>query len=214
MYRFSLFCSVFIIGACMSTPLVSDSAFDQRVKKIVDNFEKQQTDLNNNSSIDSIKKLSIPKIRGSESPQEDNIHDAKNSALAVLQDPADAMKDFPRDRHLQVDWVQTLEQGQIDPRANMSDKGKMEIKQGDIIMKNTQYMPWVKFPHSTHTKWLACKNCHPAIFVAKEHANQITMNKVLRGEYCGVCHDKVAFSLFICERCHSLPHKGSGPKWW
>jgi c(7)-type cytochrome triheme protein len=84
----------------------------------------------------------------------------------------------------------------------------------DIVMKNTQFMPWVRFPHLQHTKWLACENCHPKIFVPQEHANPISMNKVLRGEYCGVCHDKVAFALFVCERCHSVPHEGSGPAWW
>ena len=76
------------------------------------------------------------------------------------------------------------------------------------------FMPWVRFPHKPHTKWLACSNCHPAIFLPQEGANDISMNKVLRGEYCGVCHDKVAFSLFVCERCHSVPHEGSGKKWW
>ncbi len=80
-------------------------------------------------------------------------------------------------------------------------------------MKNTDNMPYVKFPHLAHTKWLDCSNCHPDIFIPKEHSNPISMGKVLKGQYCGVCHDKVAFSLFICERCHSVPHKNSG-KWW
>lgn len=84
----------------------------------------------------------------------------------------------------------------------------------DIIMKNTMQMPWVRFPHKPHTQWLACSNCHPKIFIPREHANPISMTKVLRGQYCGVCHDKVAFSLFMCERCHSVPHEDSPPPWW
>jgi c(7)-type cytochrome triheme protein len=158
--------------------------------------------------------LNAVEMSASESPRNDGIHDTVNDAIVVLQNPAAAMKDFPRDRRHQVDWVQALAQGHIEPRADLLGKEKMAVLDLDILMKNTQFMPWVKFPHNRHTQWLACSNCHPAIFEAKEHANPISMNKVLRGEYCGVCHDKVAFALFTCERCHSVTHEGSGPKWW
>lgn len=160
------------------------------------------------------KQLSIPQEGASESPRNDGVHDTQNDAIAVLQDPTRALANFPRDRRNQVDWVAALDQGLIAPRANLKGDAQMQTLDLDIVMKNTQYMPWVKFPHIAHTKWLACSNCHPKIFIAKENANPISMNKVLRGEYCGVCHDKVAFAIFICERCHSVPHKGSGKKWW
>lgn len=160
------------------------------------------------------KTLNAVEMSASESPRNDGIHDTFNDAIVILQNPAAAMKDFPRDRRHQVDWVQALAQGHIEPRADLLGKGEMTELDLDILMKNTQSMPWVLFPHDRHTKWLACSNCHPAIFEAKEHANPISMNKVLRGEYCGVCHDKVAFALFTCERCHSVTHKDSGPKWW
>lgn len=160
------------------------------------------------------KPLSIPKATGSVSPRNDEYHDTHNNAIVVLQSPTKAMMDFPRDRRNEVDWVKTLDSGYIEPRADLLGKGKMITMDMDIVMKNTQNMPHVRFPHKAHTKWLACDNCHPKIFEPKEHANPITMNKVLRGEFCGVCHDKVAFSLFVCERCHSVPHEGSGPAWW
>jgi c(7)-type cytochrome triheme protein len=160
------------------------------------------------------KKLSIPNITGSVSPRDDRYHDTDNNAIVVLQSPTKAMAEFPRDRRNEVDWVKTLDQGHIEPRADLRGESQMVTMDMDIIMKNTQFMPWVRFPHIAHTKWLACENCHPKIFLPKENANPISMNKVLRGEYCGVCHDKVAFSLFICERCHSVPHEGSGPAWW
>ncbi len=167
-----------------------------------------------NTSWKTGKILNAVDMSTSESPRNDGIHDTINDAIVVLQNPAVAMKDFPRDRRQQIDWVQALEQGLIEPRAGLLGKAEMPVLDLDIIMKNTQFMPWIKFPHNKHTKWLACSNCHPAIFEAKEHANPITMNKVLRGEFCGVCHDKVAFALFTCERCHSVTHEGSGPKWW
>jgi c(7)-type cytochrome triheme protein len=153
-------------------------------------------------------------VGASEAPRNDGIHDAMNNGIDVLQDPTKALADFPRDRRMQVDWVKALDQGLIEPRADLLGTSKMQVFDKDILMKNTQMMPWVRFPHKAHTKWLACDNCHPAIFIPQENANPISMNKVLRGEYCGVCHDKVAFALFICERCHSVPHEGSGPKWW
>jgi c(7)-type cytochrome triheme protein len=164
-------------------------------------------------SADSGKQLSIPVEGASESPRNDGIHDNVNDAIAILQDPTKAMADFPRDRRQQVDWVAALDEGLIAPRADLYGESQMQTMDLDIVMKNTQYMPYVKFPHLQHTKWLACSNCHPKIFIPKEGANPISMNKVLRGEYCGVCHDKVAFALFICERCHSVPHEESG-KWW
>ena len=160
------------------------------------------------------KKLSIPKITGSMNPRDDGFHDNYNESIVVLQNPAKAMAEFPRDRRKEVNWVQALDQGFIEPRANLVGTDKMVTMDMDILMKNTQFMPWVRFPHLQHTKWLHCSNCHPKIFIPQEHANPISMNKVLRGEYCGVCHDKVAFALFVCERCHSVPHEGSGPKWW
>lgn len=161
-----------------------------------------------------LKPLSIPQEGASESPRNDGIHDTQVNSIATLQDPTKALADFPRDRRNQVDWVAALDQGLIEPRADLLGETKMQTMDMDILMKNTQYMPWVKFPHLQHTKWLACSNCHPEIFIPKQDANPISMNKVLRGEYCGVCHDKVAFALFICERCHSVPHEGSGEKWW
>lgn len=172
------------------------------------------TPKNGTRALSTGKTLNTVDMRASESPRNDGIHDPVNDAIVVLQNPSVAMKDFPRDRRQQIDWVQALDQGLIEPRADLLGKTEMPVMDLDIVMKNTQFMPWVKFPHLRHTKWLACSNCHPAIFEPREHANPITMNKVLRGEYCGVCHDKVAFALFTCERCHSVPHEGSGPKWW
>lgn len=173
-----------------------------------------EEDIDNTDQFVNGKKLSIPRVTGSVPPRDDAYHDTDNNAIVVLQSPTEAMADFPRDRRKEVDWVKTLDQGFIEPRANLKGGDEMVTMDLDIIMKNTQFMPWVRFPHLQHTKWLACQNCHPKIFIPQEHANPISMNKVLRGEYCGVCHDKVSFSLFICERCHSVPHEGSGPAWW
>ncbi len=149
---------------------------------------------------------------------EDGIHDPEGEAIDVLQNPKQAMKDFPKDRRGEVDWVRALQEGYIHPRKSRTgdpwEEGLPMEMDFDIIMKNTMQMPWVRFPHKPHTQWLACSNCHPKIFIPREGANDISMTKVLRGQYCGRCHDKVSFSLFVCERCHSVPHEGSPPPWW
>lgn len=202
-----------VSGQGEGTGSVSAAQAQAILEKALSDFKRQQTE-SGNLKADQTKKLSIPAIGASESPRNDGIHDNENNAIATLQDPTLAMADFPRDRRHQVDWVAALEMGKIKPRADLHGKTDMLTMDMDILMKNTQYMPWVKFPHRQHTEWLACENCHPAIFLPQEHANAISMNKVLRGKFCGVCHDKVAFAIFICERCHSVPHEGSGKKWW
>lgn len=150
---------------------------------------------------------------------DDGIHDKTNPSIASLQEPNASMKEFPKDRRNEVNWVKAIQSGLINPRktlkgAEYDDNGVMLEMDMDIIMKNTQFMPYVRFPHLAHTQWLSCSNCHPKIFIPQEGANPINMDGVLKGEFCGRCHDKVSFSLFICERCHSIVHEGSGPKWW
>ncbi|HEB92942.1 MAG TPA: hypothetical protein ENI94_05650 [Gammaproteobacteria bacterium] len=152
--------------------------------------------------------------QASESPRNDGIHDVLNESLAILQDPVQAMTEFPRDRRGEVDWVLALDEALIEPRADLLGQAEMQILDMDILMKRTQLMPWVLFSHSKHTAWLDCTNCHSALFKPKAGANNITMNAVLAGEFCGVCHGKVSFSLFVCERCHSVSHPDSGAKWW
>jgi len=145
---------------------------------------------------------------------EDGIHDPTNDAIHALQEPGDAMAAFPYDRRGGIDWVKALDLGIINPRADLQGKSEMVTMDLDVLFKDTGNMPWVKFPHIAHTKWLACENCHPAIFLPQIGADNPSMDGILAGEYCGKCHDKVAFALWICERCHNTPNENSPPKWW
>lgn len=148
---------------------------------------------------------------------EDGIHDPTGEAINILQDPAQSMKDFPKDKRGEVNWVKALDQGIINPRKSRTDdpweNALMQPMDMNILMTATADMPYVLFPHRQHTEWLACSNCHTEIFIPQKDANPITMTKILNGQYCGRCHDKVSFSLWTCERCHSVPH-GSVGKWW
>lgn len=149
---------------------------------------------------------------------EDGIHDPTVESITRLQEPKESMKHFPTDRRGEVNWVRTLNEGLVEPRKSLTDdpwdNEMMRVMDLDILMTNTQNMPHVLFPHKPHTQWLTCSNCHPRIFTPQKGSNPITMTKILAGEFCGRCHDKVAFTLWTCERCHSVPHAGSGPKWW
>jgi len=137
--------------------------------------------------------------------EESGIYAVENDAIAVLQSPTEALADFPTNRRNEIDWVAALRQGLIAPRASVDGTEQMAPLDMDIIMTDTAAMPYVRFPHQTHTELLACENCHTEIFEPVNNGNPITMGKILNGEYCGRCHDRVAFSLFVCENCHNVP---------
>ena len=147
-------------------------------------------------------------------PERSKIYDTTNPDYPILQKTNEALGGLELDNKGAVDWMKALNSGFITPRADLMGEGKMEVLDMDIFMKNTKGMPYVKFPHSSHTRWLACSNCHDKIFIPKAGANPVSMTKIFRGQYCGVCHGQVAFiTTFSCERCHSVPHSG-GKAWW
>ena len=139
---------------------------------------------------------------------DDGVHDPYGEAVKVLQQPYNAMANFPRDSQGIIDWVQVLDKGLISPRKSLSGEGDMYPVDFDIIFKNTGSMPHVRFPHKPHTEWLTCANCHPAIFIPQKGSNPVSMSAIIQGEYCGVCHGKVAFPpTQNCGRCHSVPNE-------
>ncbi|MGE5649120.1 MAG: c(7)-type cytochrome triheme domain-containing protein [Bacillota bacterium] len=144
----------------------------------------------------------------------DRFYDANNPDRHKLQQAEEARSSLPLDKRGAIDWMKALRSGAINPRADLTGTKAPEVLDLDIILKNTKEMPYVKFPHNSHTQWLACSNCHDKIFVPKAGANPISMDKIFRGEYCGACHGRVAFiTHFSCERCHSVPH-GNVKAWW
>lgn len=136
---------------------------------------------------------------------QDGIHDPNAEAAAVFQSPYDSMARFPRDAAGIIDWVQTLQRGLIDPRGSLDGSREVFTVDFDIIFTNTQSMPWVRFPHLQHTEWLTCANCHPVPFIPMKGANPVSMSAIIQGEYCGLCHGRVAFPPTMnCGRCHSV----------
>ncbi|MFQ5559626.1 MAG: c(7)-type cytochrome triheme domain-containing protein [Nitrospinota bacterium] len=85
-----------------------------------------------------------------------------------------------------------------------------EAEYGDVILnskKESMRAAGVKdvmFPHWFHRIRFKCKVCHEDIFILKAGANDIDMNKIMNGEYCGRCHNGIiAWEPLYCERCHS-----------
>lgn len=65
-------------------------------------------------------------------------------------------------------------------------------------------MPPVIFPHWFHRIRFKCKVCHEDIFIMRQGSNDINMQKIIQGEYCGRCHNgRIAWAPLYCDRCHS-----------
>jgi len=127
-----------------------------------------------------------------------------------------AMKDMPLDDFgNRIDWVKALHEKKIKPVASLDGSKRLKPLDSDIVIPSSRFAPAppnVLFPHRSHTEVLDCKSCHPGIFKPKKGANiGMDMMKIINGQYCGVCHGKVAFPLENCYRCHS--EKQKVPDW-
>ncbi len=137
--------------------------------------------------------------------EKDGLHDPKNPAIRLLQQPAEALSVLPRDTAgNMVRWVDAIDKGAINPRTNLFPETEVRLLEGDLIIARYGSMPAVKFPHRQHTLWLDCANCHDVLFKAKAGANKFSMTRILNGEQCGLCHGAVSFPLTECNRCHSV----------
>ena len=145
---------------------------------------------------------------------DDGVHDPNLPDLDLLEHSAGALQRLPKDTRGDADWAEALRSGAIAPRASRLTEEEMVVWDQDILFKDTAGMPYVRFPHSTHSQWLSCENCHDQIFAAQTGAADISMGSIYTGQHCGVCHGKVAFSPHNCERCHSVMQEGAGEKWW
>ncbi|HXN07525.1 MAG TPA: c(7)-type cytochrome triheme domain-containing protein [Nitrospiria bacterium] len=122
------------------------------------------------------------------------------------------VSDLPKDQYGLVNWADALRQGKIAPKPSLNPE-EQDTPPFDIsfdIPTKSNFMPNVIYPHKIHTMWLTCTNCHPKIFLMDHTANNknMTMPKIASGEFCGRCHNRVAFPLSDCLRCHVQPKEG------
>jgi len=149
-------------------------------------------------------------------PSQDGVHDPAVRGTAALQAPLEAFAALPKSTMgNRVDWSKALNDKQISPRSDRSDPNvKLKAMDSQIVRQVKGTMPDVMFPHKTHTQWLACGSCHPAIFAAEVNAstNQMSMAAIMLGQKCGVCHGTVAFPVSECTRCHSRSKPGQAKR--
>jgi c(7)-type cytochrome triheme protein len=153
----------------------------------------------------------VPTLAGDWLPlARDGVHDPKSPALELLQEPREALSRLaPDTAGNQVRWVEALDRGQINPRANLLPGTKVNVLDLDVLLNLRGGTPIVRFPHRQHTLWLDCSNCHEHLFKSKAGANKLSMMLILQGEQCGVCHGAVSFPLTECARCHSVARTGA-----
>lgn len=152
----------------------------------------------------------VASAQGWEALRKDGIHDPRGPGVKELQEPAAALSKLtPDNAGNMVRWVQSLQKGEINPRASIRPDTKIRVYDSDVLLNLKGGMPIVRFPHRQHTQWLDCSNCHDHLFKTEPGSNQLSMLSILNGEQCGVCHGAVAFPLTECFRCHSVARPGN-----
>lgn len=113
---------------------------------------------------------------------------------------------LPRDHAGNIDWMAALREEIIKPRDRLpSDdpalpRDEFEFK-FDFFFPGPDTTLNAYFPHSSHTQWVDCQQCHARIFPYRN--TPVSMGEIFQGKYCGECHGKVAFPVVSdCERCH------------
>ncbi len=109
-----------------------------------------------------------------------------------------------------VNWEEAETQGVIklvDFLEGVSTQRAALKTQKDFSLEvKASWIGQVQFSHKKHAIWNGCEVCHPEIFPSVEKGRtKYNMLQISEGKYCGVCHDKVAFPLRDCERCHVGP---------
>ncbi len=120
---------------------------------------------------------------------------------------ADSVRELlPKDAAGNIDWAEALRRGIIRPRAVLPGRPAPAEPGFQFKFDFTYAGPDTtfdaRFPHSTHTEWLDCQQCHPRIFPYRN--TPVTMGDIFQGKYCAECHGKVSFPVMTgCERCHT-----------
>jgi c(7)-type cytochrome triheme protein len=105
-----------------------------------------------------------------------------------------------------INWVKAVDKGMIAPVNYLTVKPPTEVAIIKPLMLEAEWsgIPPAIFSHKAHTQWLDCNNCHPDIFnIKKKTTKHFSMERILKREFCGVCHLTVAFPMDDCKRCHS-----------
>jgi len=108
-----------------------------------------------------------------------------------------------------INWEKAETDGLIrlvDSLEMLPKKRKALATQKDFTLEaKLAGIPEIIFSHRKHAVWNGCEMCHPDIFGIKKGAIKYSMVEISAGQYCGLCHDKVAFPIKACQKCHLKP---------
>jgi c(7)-type cytochrome triheme protein len=143
--------------------------------------------------------------------EEDNCRRCHNADQNPNRERFDALRTSlpPAKFGNEIDWVKALENGTIKPKGSLSeDVQPMGLDKTLILAAEMSGIPPAVFPHKAHVQWLDCSNCHPDIFnIKKKTTRHFSMERILKGEFCGACHLRIAFPLNECRKCHPSMRK-------
>jgi c(7)-type cytochrome triheme protein len=109
-----------------------------------------------------------------------------------------------------VDWEEA-ERRLFDPPADFVEgislrSGRLSVDRNFSVAPIGTWLGEVAFSHQKHARWSGCEGCHPEIFPSTRRGGvTFRMKDIARGEFCGACHNRVAFPIAACLRCHQRP---------
>ena len=127
--------------------------------------------------------------------------EAERPPIEAVTDWEQALEMLPADAKGRVEWSAAVRDGIVRPRALAPEDLGAKAFQMDFFIQAEKPKNDAWFPHSAHTEWLGCKNCHNVSLYPYQR-NPVNMKQMRKGASCGACHGKVAFSLKSCKRCH------------
>jgi c(7)-type cytochrome triheme protein len=109
-----------------------------------------------------------------------------------------------------VDWEEAQRRSffaPIDQVEGLSLRpGRLAVDQSFAIEARGTWLGDVAFSHKKHAQRCGCESCHPEIFRSTARgATAYLMKDIVAGASCGACHNRVAFPLADCLRCHRAP---------
>ncbi|MEK6599543.1 MAG: c(7)-type cytochrome triheme domain-containing protein [Deltaproteobacteria bacterium] len=107
--------------------------------------------------------------------------------------------------------------GIIGVNIGYAEYGDIVIARKKEAMRKASVRP-VLFPHWLHRIRFRCRVCHEDIFILRRGDNDINMDAIMNGQFCGKCHNGIiAWEPMFCERCHSwngpIPPYAGPPPW-
>ena len=83
-----------------------------------------------------------------------------------------------------------------------------EAEYADVVLNRNSEKEGVRpviYPHWFHRIRFQCRVCHHELgFEMRVGANEVTMEGIIDGKFCGACHNgEIAWSVENCDLCHS-----------